>query len=198
MISLQRARRNGYVLVYIVIAIAVVAVVAVTLAPDAQGVADRALAAKTYAQLAELDTGIVKFGTVIKRVATVYPGAIHQLSNVLTTSDEVSCQNNAMTATSIANWNTNGGFSHQYITKSGLHTPIGTINDVIEHSASNAAMYLRIPAMDTALIDRMDALVDGGNGGAAGKILFTLTTSPTADLLYRVGFPPNYTLLNQC
>jgi hypothetical protein len=185
-------------LVYIVIAVAVVALLGAVLVPVVASVVDRQVAARTYKQLADLDSGIVKFGTVIKRVGTVYPGAIHQLTNALTTSDRVSCQNNAMNPNAINLWNLNGAFSSQYITTAGVHTPIGTVNDLIEHSAANAPMYLRIPAVDTAMLTRMDGLVDRGDGGAAGTILYTITTSSTADLRYRVGFAPAFTLLNQC
>jgi hypothetical protein len=198
MIALNRTGRLGYALVYVVVAVALVALLSVVLAPAAAGVADRAEAAKTYAQLGNLDSGIVKFGTLIKRVGTVYPGAIHQLSNALTTSDSVSCQNNVMNTNAIGLWNTNGAFSTQYITSAGLHTPIGTVNDQIEHASASAPMYLRIPDVDTATLTRMDGLVDGGDGGAAGTILYTITSSPTADLQYRVGFAPSFTLKSQC
>jgi hypothetical protein len=59
-------------------------------------------------------------------------------------------------------------------------------------------MYLRIPAVDTGMLTRMDGLVDGGDGGGAGTILYTTSTSSTADLVYRVGFAPNYTLTGHC
>ena len=195
---LHRSPRPGYVLVYVVIAIAAVAVLGAVIAPVIASISDRNTASKTYAQLAELDSGIVTFGTLIKRVGTVYPGAIHQLSNVLVLTDEVSCQNNTMNANAVTLWNTNGPFSGQYITTAGLYTPIGKVNDLIEHSATNSPMYLRIPAVDTAMLTKMDAVVDGGDGGAAGTILYTITTAATADLRYRVGFAPNFTLLNQC
>lgn len=194
-----RARaRSGYVLLYVLVLVAMVAVVGAVVVPAVASSSDRETATRTYTQLADLDSGIVTFGTLVKRVGTVYPGSIHELTNALTTSDEVSCWNNRMNPNAINLWNLNGAFSWQYITTSGVYTPIGTVNDSIEHASGAAPMYLRIPAVDTAMLTAMDGLVDGGDGGAAGTILYTTTTSPTADLRYRVGFAPSFTLKNQC
>jgi len=190
--------RHGYVLLYVLVLIAMVAVVGAVVAPAVASSSDREVASRTYKQLADLDSGIVRFGTLVKRVGTVYPGSIHELTNALTTSDEVSCWNNRMNPNAINLWNLNGAFSSQYITTSGVYTPIGTVNDSIEHTSGSAPMYLRIPAVDTAMLTAMDGRVDGGDGGSAGTILFTIATSPTADLRYRVGFAPSFTLKNQC
>src|SRR5665213_435763 len=160
--------RPGYVLVYIVVLVAMIAVFGAVVAPAVASVADEVRVEKTYAMLADVDSGIVAFGTVVRRVGTVYPGAVHQLSTVVTTSDEVSCQNNRMNATSITTWNTGGPFMSMLAGADGLYTPIGTLNDEIEHTATNAHMYIRIPDVDTALVRRMDALVDNSDGNAAG------------------------------
>jgi type II secretory pathway pseudopilin PulG len=182
----------------LIVAVATVAVLGAAVLPEVASSADRELAVRTYAQLADLDSGIMTFGTLVKRVGTVYPGAIHQLTNPLTTSDKVSCQNNTMNSNAIKLWNQDGAFSTQYITSAGLYTPIGTVNDLIEHASGSAPMYLRIPAVDTGMLTRMDGLVDGGDGGGAGTILYTTSTASTADLVYRVGFAPNYTLTGHC
>jgi len=181
-------------MIYVIIALAIVAAAAAAIIPAAASVADREIASRTYAQLANLDTGIVRMQTAL---GSLYPGKIHQLTNQITTSDANAC-GNRFAGAAVTAWTNNSVFSHQYITTAGLHTPIGTINDAIEHAARGAPMYLRIPGVDTAMVNRMDARVDRSDGGAAGTILFTITTSPTADLLYRVGFAPAFTLTNNC
>ncbi|MEO6878939.1 MAG: hypothetical protein ABI205_10685, partial [Gemmatimonadaceae bacterium] len=69
--------RPGYVLIYVVLLIALVAALGAAVAPRVVGIEDEAKVATTYRMLVEIDSGIVKFGTVVKRVGTVYPGAIH-------------------------------------------------------------------------------------------------------------------------
>lgn len=167
--------------------------------PAVASSADETKVEKTRAILAQVDSGIVDFGTIVKRVGTVYPGALHQLSTLVTTSDLVSCQNNRMNATSITTWNSAGPYAPMLLPAEGLFTPLGVINDSIEHPASGSAMYVRIPNADADLVDRMDALVDAGDGGSAGTILFgTPSASGTVDLRYRIGFAPSFTLKNQC
>jgi len=190
----QRPRRSGYAMIYIIIVLAAVAVAALAIVPKAAMVADRQVASRTYVQLAELDSGIVNMQAALK---ALYPGAIHQLTNQITINDTNAC-GNKFAGAAVTAWTNNSVFSHQYATTAGLYTPIGTINDAIEHASKTSPMYLRIPAVDTAMLARMDAVVDGSDGGAAGTILFTITTSPTADLLYRVGFAPTYSLTNNC
>jgi hypothetical protein len=181
-------------MVYVIIALAVVIAVAAAIIPEAATVADREVASRTYAQLADLDTGIVNLETA---VTTQYPATLHQLTTQITTADTNTCGATYKSA-GVTAWTNNSVFSHQYITTGGVYTPIGTINDAIEHAFKGAPMYLRIPAVDTAMLSRMDALVDGSDGGAAGTILFTIAASPTADLVYRVGFAPSFTLANVC
>lgn len=194
----RSGQRPGYVLVYIVVLVAMIAVFGAVVAPALASATDELKVAKTYAMLAQVDSGIVQFGTIVKRVGTVYPGAVHQLSTLVTTSDEVSCQNNRMNSNSITTWNTAGPFIPMVASAEGLYTPIGTLNDEIEHAATNSAMYIRIPAVDTALVTRMDALVDGSDGRAAGTIQYAAPSAATVDLVYRVGFAPAFTLKNQC
>jgi hypothetical protein len=186
------------VLVYVIMLVAMVAVLGAVIAPSVASAADETRVEKTYAILADIDSGIVQFGTVIKRVGTVYPGAVHQLSTLVATTDEVSCQNNKMNSNSITAWKTAGPFTTSYATSDGLYTPIGTLNDEIEHASTTAHMFIRIPNVESDLVTRMDALVDGSDGGTAGTILYTTSAANTWDLLYRVGFAPSFTLKSQC
>jgi type II secretory pathway pseudopilin PulG len=194
----SRRQRSGYILVYVLILIAMVAVFGATVAPTMAGVADQAKVTKTYAMLAEIDTGIVTFGTVVKRVGTVYPGAVHQLSTLMTTSDQVSCQNNSMNTNAINTWATKGPYISMYVPDDGLYTPLGVLDDSIEHPTAGGAMYIRIQNVDAAMAARLDGLVDNGDLGAAGTILYGTPTDGTVDLRYRVGYAPSFTLKNQC
>lgn len=195
----MRSIRPGYMLIYVVIGVAAIAVIAAAVAPIIAQNEDAKRVSATYATLSKIDSGIVRFGTLVKRVGTVYPGAIHQLDTLVTTSDTVSCGGNTMNATSISTWTTNGPFIGFYAPKTGLYTPLGRINDGIEHSGTNQPMYVRIPLVDATLVTMLDGLVDNSDGGAAGTILFgTPNASGQVDVRYRVGFAPSFTLINQC
>jgi hypothetical protein len=194
----MRRSRSGYAMLWAIVLIAVVTTLFAVVAPQVAGVADRDRVLDTYAKLAAIDTGVMTFGTVVKRVGTVYPGHVHQLSDLVTTSDQVSCHNNTMNANSITTWTAGGPFIHFYAPSNGVFTPLGAINDSIEHPAANQPMYLRIPAVQSDLVTMMDQIVDNGDGGVAGTIRFGTPAGDVVDLVYRIGFAPTFTLKNQC
>jgi hypothetical protein len=104
-----------------------------------------------------------------------------------------------MNANAATTWSTNGPFIGFYAPATGIYTPLGRINDGIEHSATNQPMYIRIPLADATLVTKLDGLVDNNDGGAAGTILFgTPNAAGLVDVLYRVGFAPAFTLISQC
>jgi hypothetical protein len=194
----RHAARHGYALLWALVMMAVVSTVFAMVAPDVAGVNDRDRVLDTYATLAAIDSGVVRFGTVVKRVGTVYPGDVHQLSALVTTADQVSCQNNSMNPNSITTWTANGPFIAFLAPPNGRFTPLGVINDSIEHTAANQPMYLRMPAVPSDLVTLMDQVVDDGDGGAAGTILFGTPAAGVVDLRYRIGFAPSFTLLGKC
>jgi hypothetical protein len=71
---------------------------------------------------------------------------------------------------------------------SGLQTPIGRLEDDIERPTSpeDDALILRIPAVSSAIARMLDAIVDDGDGGMKGKVLFAASVSDTTSVRYRV------------
>src|SRR5665213_4096201 len=128
----------------------------------------------------------------------VYPGAIHQLANAITTSDLVSCQDANMTTASISNWDASGPFVSIFIGMAGLHTPMGTVNDSIEHNSKKDSIFVGIPNADTALVTRMDDFVDGGDGGATGTIQYGSPSAGVVDMLYQVGLQAKFIRKAHC
>ncbi len=196
------AQRSGYVLVYLIVLIALVATLGAMMAPALASASDEAKVVDTYALLAEIDTGIVTFGATVKTTnaagSTVYPGGIHQLATEVTTSDQVSCQNAQMTAKAAATWAAAGPFVPMIIESTGLYTPMGVVNDMVEHPAKKDSMFIRIPNADTALVNRMDNLVDDGDGGSSGTIQYGAPAGDVVDMLYQIGYAPNFTLKAKC
>ncbi|MDB4875151.1 MAG: hypothetical protein JWM41_1597 [Gemmatimonadetes bacterium] len=191
--------RRGYGLVWAVVVIAIVATIAAAAAPVIGSVVDQQRVSDTYATLRSVDSAIVKFGASVQRVGVVYPLKIHSLSKLVLQTERISCGTNTYNPNSQTTWTANGPFGTFYADTS-LATPLGTLDDSIEHATATSPIFIRIKAVDTALVNRMDRLVDAGDGGAAGTIRYVLPAAgtETMDLVYRVGFAPNYTLTAVC
>jgi hypothetical protein len=197
-------RRSGSALLWAILLIAIIATVSAVTAPALLYGNDRQRVMDTYEMLEQVDSGIIAFEVVVKTGAAgttvVFPGYLHQLSTNVLVGELNSCGTGAtMSNQARTVWSTRGPFITYYAPSSGLNTPMGVLNDRVEHASSGAAMYIRIPAAEAALVTIMDQLVDGGDGGAAGKILFgAASNTGTVDLRYRIGAPPAFTLQNKC
>ncbi|MEO6878942.1 MAG: hypothetical protein ABI205_10700, partial [Gemmatimonadaceae bacterium] len=76
--------------------------------------------------------------------------------------------------------------------------PMGVISDMVEHPAKNDSMFIRIPNADTVLVDRMDYLVDDGDGGSSGTIQFGAPAGNVVDMRYQIGYAPSCNLKSKC
>jgi type II secretory pathway pseudopilin PulG len=194
-------RQRGFALVWALVMVAIFAALAAATMPILSSIADQQRVTQTAATLNTLDTGIIRFGLIVKRTAMVYPGALHQLSTLVTTTDQVSCQNATMTANSITTWSTVGPFVAFLVPTTGVVTPIGTIDDVIPTRVANGPLLLNMPNVDLNRAQMLDMLVDGSstNQSTTGRILWgTVSAANTVTLQYSVGLQTGFIRLNQC
>lgn len=169
--------RRGYVLVYIIVAIAAVAAFSALLAPSVASTSDQARIAATALTLQRLEAGMDSFVTHV----TVFPGTVSELTTPITTASKNSCQAN-MVASNVTGWNTWGPFLWtMFADPAGIYTPIGRIkNTVPTRVLGKNDVYVDIPAVDTADATALDRYIDGSSG-TLGDTITIIPTTPTHD-----------------
>ena len=169
--------RRGYVLVYMIHAIAAMAALATVVAPTLASNSDRARIAATAATLQLLEAGVDSFVTHV----TVFPGTLSELTTPITTANKNSCQA-AMVTANVTGWATWGPFlTTFYADPGGIYTPIGRIkNTVPTRVLGKNDVYIDIPGVDTAYASALDRYIDGSSG-IVGDTITTVPAAPTRD-----------------
>ena len=87
-------------------------------------------------------------------------------------------------------WASNGPFVNFFIPAGGLKTPLGMVSDSMLRSPATAlvgTLAIRMLAVDTADTNMLDLVIDGGDGGGAGTLRFTVSgVTHLADIQYLV------------
>jgi Tfp pilus assembly protein PilE len=173
--------RGGFVLPWIIMSVAILAILAAVVAPSVATMIDRQRAIATVKTLTQIGVGIGAFENAIHSSSTSttnnYPGDVSQLSTVVRpTLDRNSCNLTTMTVHDSTDWVANGPFVPMYIPTTGLWTPIGLIVDDIPARTSAGALYVLIAGVSTADMAMLDAVIEGGAG-----VVVTQTHSPVND-----------------
>ena len=193
MTSLRRQR--GFALIWAIVMVAILAAIAAATLPVLGSIADQQRVTATLATLNSLDTGIIRFGLVVKRVGGVYPSALHMLTTAITLTDQVSCRNNTMNANAIGLWPTAAPYVTFLAPPTGVNTPMGTIDDAIPTRVQAGALLLDMPNADFNLVQMLDLLVDGTtvNQATTGRILWgAVSPTGTVTMEYRVGLQAGF------
>ena len=176
--------RAGFVLPWIIMSVAVLAILAAVIAPSVVGVMDRKRAEAAAATLQQITVGIVKFEAAVHSSSSGssnnYPGDVSQLAIVVSTvADRNSCGSTLMTAHDSTDWIANGPFVPMYIPLGGLWTPIGRIFDDIPTRTAAGALYILIPGVSSADAAMLDAVVDHGTGDTVTTLHAALNDTTT-------------------
>ena len=189
------SRRKGFTLAEVAIAAVIIAIMAAVTAPSLVSFIDKERAQTTADKLSAIATGLAGFESAIHTGSAstnnAYPGRISYLTNAITTAQFTTCHT-AFTATSTAQWSTSGPFLTFYIPVGGLNTPLGIIQDSVIRvpssggpAASPGTVALHMTGVDANDAAMLDQVVDGGDGGSAGVVQYTITGT-TADVRYLV------------
>lgn len=167
--------RSGFTLLEVVVAAVIIAMLAAVTTPYLVDFIDNQRAQTAATQLSALATGIGAFEAVVHGSTTLtYPGRLSELSNIVTSTSLNSC-GAGIGSTAVTNWTSFGPFVTFNITPSvGFNTPIGIVSDTMTRSPNSAAagfLILRMNA-DSADANRLDKIVDGGDGGTSGTVRF--------------------------
>jgi prepilin-type N-terminal cleavage/methylation domain-containing protein len=192
----KRGARNGFTLMEVAVAAVLIAVLAAATIPTLSEFMSGRDASTVASQLSQIAAGIATFKSSVLTTASstsnTYPQFISQLTNPITTSNRNSCYG-THTVTAVSSWAATGPFVSFNIPVGGLYTPLGVIQDSMFRSPSSAtagtlAIRMSVDSMDAI---RLDRVIDGGDGAAAGTLRITAfrgtgNQTRTADLQYLV------------
>jgi Tfp pilus assembly protein PilE len=177
-------RRTGFMLVWILMTVALLAILAAVVAPSVATMYDRKRAMDASATLHQITAGIVAFQDTVHSGASSttgnYPGEVSQLSIAIRpTLDSNSC-GFIMTTHDSTDWIANGGpFVPMYIPVGGLWTPIGRILNDIPPRASDQPLYIYIAGVDSTAAALLQQIVDHGSGDTVSATHFVINDTTT-------------------
>jgi prepilin-type N-terminal cleavage/methylation domain-containing protein len=192
----KRRTRAGFTLIEVAVAAVLIAVLAAATIPTLSEFTSNRDAASTANTLSQIGMGIAAFKTGVlttgSGTSNTYPRFISQLTAPITNANRNSCYN-THTNTAVNNWAATGPFVTFNIPPGGLFTPLGVVQDSMvrtPNSANPGTLAIRM-TVDSIDAIRLDRVVDGGDGGAAGTLRFTfsvlaLPAARTADVQYLV------------
>jgi type II secretory pathway pseudopilin PulG len=192
----------GFTLVEVAVAAMLIALLAAVTSPYLVSYMDHQRAQTTADQLADLAKGIGAFNAVVKEgnaasTLNTYPGSLWQLDSIIVAANVVShnscgSTNNAtfqFNATAVTAWTNNGPFVSYYIPRTGLVTPLGTVEDSLvrsNHAAAVGTLALQMIGVDDDDAVMLDLIVDGGDGGTLGTLRYTAAVSGLRTVSYIV------------
>jgi len=180
----------------VAVAAVLIAVLAAATIPSLSEFMSSRDAAATASKLEQIGAGLTTFKNAVLTGGAgtnTYPRFISSLSIPITTSNRNSCYG-TFNATAVNNWAANGPFVSFYIPVGGLNTPLGVVQDSMLRNPSTSAQVgtlairMTVDSMDGV---RLDRIIDGGDGPAAGVLRITAfngtgSQTRTVDIQYLV------------
>jgi prepilin-type N-terminal cleavage/methylation domain-containing protein len=188
--------RTGFTLMEVAVAAVLIAVLAAATIPTLSEFMSGREAHAVANQLSQIASGVATFKNSVlssgSSASNTYPRFISQLTNPITTASRNSCYA-THTGTAVTTWAATGPFVTFNIPPGGLFTPLGVIQDSMfraPNSATAGTLAIRM-TVDSVDAIRLDRIIDGGDGAAAGTLRITAFTGSgnqtrSADLQYLV------------
>jgi type II secretory pathway pseudopilin PulG len=175
--------RPGYILVYILLTVAIMAALATALVPAMTGKVDSARIATTAATMQTLVLAVDTFTTHVTKL----PGKVSQLTTAIKTTDRNSCHA-VFVAGEVTNWVTYGPYlANAFADVNGLYTPIGRVRDSIPiRVAGKNDLYIDIPGVDVNDAAKFKFYIDAGAGDTVSTIPTVVTRTDTTTVRFRV------------
>jgi prepilin-type N-terminal cleavage/methylation domain-containing protein len=175
----RRARRTGFTLVEVIVALAVLLILAAVAIPQIGGYVDQKRIESTASQLVIVRDALYLTGTGFRQVIQANASELSHLSSPITAADDDSC-GNAFSTAERNRWPNGGPFVNFVIdATSGMATPIGLANNALVRAPTTATTgvtnRLRITWTNASLADAeaLDLYVDGAAGWNAGTVQWT-------------------------
>lgn len=171
----RRARRAGFALVEVIVALAVLLILAAVALPQIAGYLDQKRIEETAAQLVIVRDALYRTTTGFRQAVGANAGRLSQLSTAITTSDRDSC-GATYNGGEVGRWDDQGPYVNFVIDAStGMATPIGLANNALTRIVAGGTTRLRISWTDASLSDAaaLDLYVDGAAGWNTGTVQWT-------------------------
>ncbi len=187
-------RRAGFTLMEVAVATVLVAVLAAATIPALNEFMRGRETIATANTLSQLAAGISNFKSAVLTGGAgtnTYPRFISALSNPITTSQRNSCLA-VFKAGAVNTWKSSGPFVTFNVPPGGLSTPLGVVQDSMVRTPNSANVGTLAIRMTVDSVDalRLDQVIDGGDGPAAGTLRMTFSgggsAARTADIQYLV------------
>ncbi|MGH7620539.1 MAG: type II secretion system protein [Gemmatimonadaceae bacterium] len=172
---------SGFVLPWIILTLAIIAVLAATVAPTLASYSDRTRAVNAAAQLKLVANGFVAYEQALRN----YPGRVSALTIAITTSDKNSCGRN-VGRPDANNWPDNAPYAPFYTGANGMWTDIGRVRDSVplrNPPARRQPIYVELPGVSGEDAAMLHLVVDNGTGDT---VTFAAPVNDTTTVRYRV------------
>lgn len=185
-----RRRARGYILLWAVAMLAILAALAAVTAPYLTTATDAARVERSAAILASIAEAVDSFNLVVKRGGASFttPNNLTQLTSTIANGDQAGCTSQTYNTTAVTNWRNNAPFGGGIaIDASGVWTPLGRINvdpsrtpNTVgtARTSTSDPYYVQMEDVDIALARGLDLYVDGTESRTAGVVRYT---APAAD-----------------
>ena len=191
-----RAKRRGFTLVEVIVALVIVLTLAAVAVPSLTGYLDEKAVEESATQLAIVRDALYNTaaGTVaFRQTVTRNAGRLSQLSDSIVGNNGLylnSCGAQFSNAQA-TNWKGSGPFVNFRIDRtSGMATPIGTASDVLTRNpAAGGVGTLRITFTNSVEVNHatlLDQYIDASNGNAAGTVQWLAPVDGKVTMYYFV------------
>lgn len=175
-------RARGFTFVEAIVAVAVMAILAMSILPSLSASFERTEMEATVAMLVAVRDALFRPGpgsvAFYQRVGA-NAGKLSELTNAIVAANPAVSDNscgNAFTFIQAARWTAAGPFLNVNVDTAGLALPIGTAqNDLVRVPANGGAgvLEMNILSVKGEDADLLDRLVDNGDGNTSGSIRWT-------------------------
>ena len=173
--------RRGFALAWVILTLAIIAVLAAVAAPSLATLDDRARALNAAAQLRSIASGFVAYGPLVGN----YPGRVSAMTLPITTSSRNTC-GQSMSSSQVATWTTSAPYAPFYTPSSGLWTDVGRVRDSVPFRSFppvKTPIYVELPGVRAEDAAMLKLVVDNGTGDT---VSFAPAVNDTTTVRYRL------------
>lgn len=195
--SRRATPEGGYAIIWVVIALSVIATLAAASASSLVTINDVTRVNTTATMLKTVAAGIDSFNVDLG-APRVTPNNLTLLTTAVVSGSRAGCSTANYAGAHVTQWTLHAPYSPYVMPSTGLWTPIGQINNLPSRTAATAGTqrtatsdpyFIQISNVDSTLAHMLDLVVDGTSSGSAGTVRYTASAADGTVLLsYLVTF----------
>lgn len=195
-VVMKLARRRGFTLVEVIVAVVVLTAIAAIMIPTFAGQNTKKAADQTASTLQSLSLSLNNANTALGNVGFLqkvkfYPKYLHHLTTQITRTD-ARCSGTAYVSADTAAWAGGAPYSGLSIDANGVATPLGWVHDTVFRSAftpANSYIEVHLDSVSTADVQELDLDIDNSADSTSGYLRYgTATNTLTSQNLHLVRY----------